>query len=116
MIGTQVNQIIIKITFQDTLGVGPSNKATLFVILSPVGPYYKTGFAAVSLLADVRFVRAWPGGTGSSKVGGYMSFEFLISLEIMRLALLLNWKLTAKATNRTSGYLVKIMKLLKLVP
>ena len=62
------------IATQDTLGVGASNKARLFVICSPVGPYYKTGFAAVSLLADERYVRAWPGGTGSSKVGGYVDF------------------------------------------
>lgn len=42
----------------------------IFVILSPVGPYYKTGFAAVSLLADPSMVRAWPGGAGGYKVGG----------------------------------------------
>ena len=50
--------------------MGPSNKALLFVICSPVGPYYKTGFSAVSLYADKNYVRAWPGGTGDSKVGG----------------------------------------------
>jgi branched-chain amino acid aminotransferase len=55
---------------QTSLGVGPSNRAMLFVIASPVGPYYKTGFAAVSLYATKEFVRAWPGGTGDSKVGG----------------------------------------------
>ena len=51
-------------------GVGPSNKSLLFVICSPVGPYYKTGFSAVSLYATKNYVRAWPGGTGDSKVGG----------------------------------------------
>ena len=40
----------------------------MFVICSPVGPYYKTGFAPVSLLADPKFVRAWPGGVGQYKV------------------------------------------------
>lgn len=55
---------------QTTLGVGPSDKALLFVIGCPVGPYYKTGFAAVSLLATTENVRAWPGGTGDAKVGG----------------------------------------------
>ena len=50
--------------------MGPSNKALLYVILSPVGPYYKTGFSAVSLYADENYVRAWPGGTGCNKVGG----------------------------------------------
>jgi branched-chain amino acid aminotransferase len=52
------------------LGVGAATKSKLFVICSPVGPYYKTGFAAVSLLADPQFVRAWPGGVGDYKVGG----------------------------------------------
>lgn len=56
---------------QESLGVAPPNKALLFVICSPVGPYYKTGFAAVSLFAEDRFVRAWPGGTGSYKIGAY---------------------------------------------
>jgi branched-chain amino acid aminotransferase len=55
---------------QEYIGVAPSNKAKLFVILSPVGPYYKTGFKAVSLLATSSFIRAWPGGTGNTKIGG----------------------------------------------
>lgn len=40
------------------------------VITSPVGPYYKTGFSAVNLLAEETYVRAWPGGTGCYKIGG----------------------------------------------
>lgn len=55
---------------QATLGVTAPNKALLFVIGSPVGPYYKTGFAAVSLKATTEYVRAWPRGTGDSKIGG----------------------------------------------
>lgn len=55
---------------QEFLGVSPSNKALLFVIACPVGPYYKTGFKAVSLYATTDFVRAWPNGTGGNKVGG----------------------------------------------
>jgi branched-subunit amino acid aminotransferase/4-amino-4-deoxychorismate lyase len=37
---------------------------------SPVGAYYSTGFKPVKLLADTRYVRAWPGGTGDTKCGG----------------------------------------------
>lgn len=51
------------------LGVSKSTKAKLFVITGPVGPYYKTGFKPVSLLADPQFVRAFIGGTGSYKMG-----------------------------------------------
>ncbi|KAJ1515551.1 branched-chain-amino-acid aminotransferase [Coelomomyces lativittatus] len=54
---------------QPTLGVGPSGQAQLFVITSPVGPYFPTGFKAVTLLAEEKYVRAWPGGTGANKVG-----------------------------------------------
>ncbi|KAF9968970.1 branched-chain-amino-acid aminotransferase [Actinomortierella ambigua] len=55
---------------QESLGVGASNKAMIFVIASPVGPYFPTGFNAVNLLATTERVRAWPGGTGDAKVGG----------------------------------------------
>ncbi|SMQ46443.1 unnamed protein product [Zymoseptoria tritici ST99CH_1A5] len=54
---------------QRTLGVGPPGSAMLYVIASPVGPYYPTGFKAVSLEATDYAVRAWPGGVGASKLG-----------------------------------------------
>ncbi|CEP07150.1 hypothetical protein [Parasitella parasitica] len=55
---------------QSALGVRAPDRALLFVIASPVGPYFSTGFQAVSLLASTDYVRAWPNGTGDSKVGG----------------------------------------------
>ncbi|RDA86679.1 hypothetical protein CP532_5028 [Ophiocordyceps camponoti-leonardi (nom. inval.)] len=54
---------------QKTLGVCPPGSALLFVIASPVGPYYPTGFKAVSLEATDYAVRAWPGGVGDKKLG-----------------------------------------------
>jgi branched-chain amino acid aminotransferase len=54
---------------QATLGVGPPGSALLFIIASPVGPYYPTGFKAVSLEATDYAVRAWPGGVGDKKLG-----------------------------------------------
>ena len=54
---------------QKTLGVGPPGSALLFVIASPVGPYYPTGFKAISLEATDYAVRAWPGGVGDKKLG-----------------------------------------------
>lgn len=45
-----------------------SEHVKLFVILSPVGPYYKDGFKPVKLYADTENVRAWPGGVGNVKV------------------------------------------------
>ncbi|KAF2667526.1 branched-chain-amino-acid aminotransferase [Microthyrium microscopicum] len=54
---------------QNTLGVGPPGSALLYVIASPVGPYYPTGFKAISLEATDYAVRAWPGGVGDKKLG-----------------------------------------------
>lgn len=54
---------------QRTLGVGPPGSALLFVIASPVGPYYPTGFKAINLEATDYAVRAWPGGVGDKKLG-----------------------------------------------
>ena len=52
------------------LGVHASENVKLYVIMSPVGPYYKEGFVPVKLLADTDNSRAWPGGVGNAKVGG----------------------------------------------
>ena len=57
------------IGIEPTLGIAPSSEVELFVILSPVGPYFSSGFNPVNLLADPKFVRAWPGGSGYSKMG-----------------------------------------------
>ncbi|MBW0467335.1 hypothetical protein O181_007050 [Austropuccinia psidii MF-1] len=51
------------------LGVGPSKELTLSVICCPVGPYYPNAFKPVSLLASSKYCRAWPGGSGSWKLG-----------------------------------------------
>jgi branched-chain amino acid aminotransferase len=58
---------------QRTIGIGPTASSLLYVIASPVGPYYPTGFKAVKLMATRDRVRAWPGGTGSAKIGANYS-------------------------------------------
>ncbi|EGG20728.1 branched-chain amino acid aminotransferase [Cavenderia fasciculata] len=57
------------IATQKSLGVGASSSALMFVIASPVGPYYPEGFKPVRLLADDRYIRAWIGGSGAYKLG-----------------------------------------------
>ncbi|ESO91755.1 hypothetical protein LOTGIDRAFT_163115 [Lottia gigantea] len=52
-----------------TLGVSKSQQALLFVIVGPVGSYFTTGLEPVTLMADPKYVRAWPGGCGSYKMG-----------------------------------------------
>ncbi|CRK44426.1 hypothetical protein BN1723_016334, partial [Verticillium longisporum] len=54
---------------QKTLGVNAPGSALLYVIASPVGPYYPTGFKAITLEATDYAVRAWPGGVGDKKLG-----------------------------------------------
>jgi len=58
------------IATQGALGVQASVQSKWYVISCPVGPYYKSGFKPVKLLADDENVRAWTGGVGQYKVGG----------------------------------------------
>jgi branched-chain amino acid aminotransferase len=52
------------------LGVRPSNSYKFIIILSPVGPYYKTGLAPTRIFVEDEYTRAAVGGMGSAKVGG----------------------------------------------
>ena len=45
-----------------------SDRATLYVILCPTGPFFRTGARPVNLLAVHEHVRSWPGGTGGYKL------------------------------------------------
>ncbi len=66
------SSLYIRPTFIGTdpaLGVSAATVAEIFVILSPVGPYFSSGVKPVNLMADPAFVRAWPGGSGFAKMG-----------------------------------------------
>jgi branched-chain amino acid aminotransferase len=52
------------------LGVRPAKEYLYLVIVSPVGGYFKSGAAAVSLFVSQDYTRAAPGGTGAAKCGG----------------------------------------------
>lgn len=52
-----------------TLGINAPDRALLYVIASPVGPYYAEGFKPISLEATDYAVRAWPKGVGEYKLG-----------------------------------------------
>ncbi|KAF8587355.1 branched-chain amino acid aminotransferase II [Ramaria rubella] len=54
---------------QRALGVSPPDEALLFVICSPVGPYFSGGFKPVALYGTTEYVRAFEGGTGGFKIG-----------------------------------------------
>lgn len=52
------------------LGVCPTREAMLYVVLSPVGPYFPSGLKPIKLFVETENVRAFPGGVGDSKIGG----------------------------------------------
>ncbi len=58
------------IAVEPVLGVKPSDHYYFYVILSPVGAYYASGFNPVKILVEDHYVRAVPGGTGEAKTGG----------------------------------------------
>lgn len=68
-----------------TLGVAGSRSSLLYVLLSPVGPYFKTGFRPVSLYANPRYVRAWPGGAGNAKLGSNYAPTIRVQAEAEKL-------------------------------
>lgn len=58
------------IAVEPVLGVKPSDHYYFYVILSPVGAYYASGFNPVRIMVEDTYVRAVPGGTGEAKTGG----------------------------------------------
>ncbi|MBR3750730.1 MAG: branched-chain amino acid aminotransferase [Clostridia bacterium] len=52
------------------LGVHASKTYLFYVILSPVGPYYKEGLNPVKIFVEDEYVRAVRGGTGFTKCAG----------------------------------------------
>ena len=52
------------------LGLTQCSEAMILVLMSPVGPYFKSGFVPIKLSVDAKYIRAWPGGTGNIKYGG----------------------------------------------
>jgi len=51
------------------LGVNPPREAKIFAVLSPVGPYFPTGFTAIKIVCSENIHRSWPGGFGYAKLG-----------------------------------------------
>ena len=58
------------IATEPMLGVRAANQYLCYIILSPVGAYYKGGIAPVKIWISDFYVRAAEGGTGEAKTGG----------------------------------------------
>lgn len=52
------------------VGVKPASEYMFMVFVTPVGPYFKTGFKPVNLIVEENVDRAAPQGVGDVKVGG----------------------------------------------
>lgn len=66
---------------QPALGISPPNQALLFVICSPVGPYYPQGFKPVALYGTTEYTRAAPGGIGAYKLAANYAPGVLVQKE-----------------------------------
>jgi len=69
------------IAVEPVLGVKPADHYYFYVILSPVGAYYATGFNPVRIMVEDSFVRAVSGGTGEAKTGGNYAASLKAGLE-----------------------------------
>ncbi|MBD3336221.1 MAG: branched-chain amino acid aminotransferase [Candidatus Eisenbacteria bacterium] len=52
------------------IGVKPAAEYTFLVLVTPVGPYFKSGFTPTKLIIEEEFDRAAPKGVGTAKAGG----------------------------------------------
>ena len=69
------------IAVEPVLGVKPSDHYYFYVILSPVGAYYASGFNPVRIMVEDKYVRVAPGGTGEAKTGGNYASSLKAGLE-----------------------------------
>ncbi|GFO54387.1 branched chain amino acid aminotransferase [Geomonas sp. Red276] len=63
------------------LGIRPADRCWFYVVLSPVGAYYRNGFAPTSIRVEDRYVRAVAGGTGEAKTGANYASSLRAGLE-----------------------------------
>ena len=59
------------------IGVKPATEYTFIVFVTPVGPYFKTGFKPTKVCIMRDYDRAAPKGTGNVKVGGNYAASLL---------------------------------------
>lgn len=57
------------IAMTDALGVRAPDRAKLFCVLNPVGPYFPDGFKPLKILVEHQYSRSYQGGVGGYKLG-----------------------------------------------
>jgi branched-chain amino acid aminotransferase len=81
---TQGTSLYIRPTMFATephLGVRPSKEYVFFIIIGPVGAYYKEGLNPVKIYVEDKYIRAGVGGTGEAKAGGNYAASLLAAEE-----------------------------------
>jgi branched-chain amino acid aminotransferase len=63
------------------LGVRPSKLYLFFIIIGPVGAYYKEGLNPVKIYVEDKYIRAAVGGTGETKTAGNYAASLLAAEE-----------------------------------
>ncbi len=63
------------------VGVKPADEYLFLIFVTPVGPYFKGGFAATPYVITRKYDRAAPHGTGTYKVGGNYAASLRASKE-----------------------------------
>jgi branched-chain amino acid aminotransferase len=74
----------VMIGVDNALGVHASKNYEHFIILSPVGSYFKGGFSPVPVYISHQYRRAVKGGTGEAKTGGNYAASLLAGEEASR--------------------------------
>ena len=69
------------IATEAALGVQPSETYLFFIVLSPVGPYYKEGFNPTRIFVSDEYIRAARGGVGNAKTSGNYGPTLYVSEE-----------------------------------
>ncbi len=69
------------IASQPALGVHASSKYLHFVIVGPVGAYFKQGFSPVPVYISDKYRRAVRGGVGDAKTGGNYAASLFVGTE-----------------------------------
>jgi len=67
------------------VGVKPSNEYLFMVFVTPVGPYFKTGFKPLDVMITRSSDRAAPLGTGHVKVGGNYAASLSAAVEAQQM-------------------------------
>ncbi|GIK83816.1 MAG: branched chain amino acid aminotransferase [Patescibacteria group bacterium] len=70
-----------QIATETAIGVVESSSYLHYVILSPVGPYFPSGFKPMGILVEPKYRRAVVGGTGEAKTGGNYAASMIAGRE-----------------------------------